>query len=65
MPGYLHQHIWVARLQQGLREAERVSSMRYEVRLKKQLCIDHTHHTQMSELLTDETDAWFPSKIKK
>jgi hypothetical protein len=39
--------------------------MRYEVRLKKQLCIDHTHHTQMSELLTDETDAWFPPKIKK
>jgi len=47
------------------RERERVFSKTYEVRLKKQLCIDHTHHTQMSELLTDETDAWFPPNIKK
>jgi hypothetical protein len=39
--------------------------MRYKVRLKKQLCIDHTNHNQMSELLKDETDAWFPPKIKK
>jgi len=39
--------------------------MRYEVRLKNKLCVDHTHHTQMSELLTDEIDAWFPPKIKK
>jgi hypothetical protein len=35
--------------------------MRYEVRLKKQLSFDHTHHTQMS----NKTDIWFPPKIKK